>query len=37
MSNFREVTPLLPQNGCPKNLKLLKYIFEARDLEISNK
>ena len=39
MSNFREMTPQLLQNGCPKNFRLLRYEhiichFEARGLEI---
>ena len=41
MSNFREMTPKLLQNDCPKNSKLLKcelimYSPEARDREFSN-
>ena len=37
MSNFREMTQQLLQNGCPKNLKLLQYEhiichFNARGL-----
>ena len=41
MSNFREMAPQWLQNGCSKNLKLLKYEhiiyhFKARGLEISN-